>query len=239
MASEATLHILLQNKFDRVENLVQMNHAATLAVPSILATIWCIEGGLDNFRNVWILSIISIGLVLIWRYFAHFLDNGIAGTYIDIFKIECRLEVPPDLSIFNNLIDKLTTNQKVKQLDDDQKIKCLKCLYKKKKMGYRGHDKWDKAAYILIFVFVVVSTFTIFYPILIKTIHKLLPHFQVVVSLILKIAFFGIVFLFGLVITCVIWKIFKAITPIQRNPTEPEIQLYYDKITTPKKDISD
>jgi len=39
MASEETLRLLLQNKFDRIENLVQMNHAATLAVPSILATI--------------------------------------------------------------------------------------------------------------------------------------------------------------------------------------------------------
>jgi hypothetical protein len=43
MISNETLHLLLQNKFDRIENLVQMNHAATLAIPSIIAAIWGIS----------------------------------------------------------------------------------------------------------------------------------------------------------------------------------------------------
>jgi hypothetical protein len=45
MAEPQTLRLLLQNKFDRIENLVQINHAATLAVPSVLAAIWGIDGG--------------------------------------------------------------------------------------------------------------------------------------------------------------------------------------------------
>jgi hypothetical protein len=33
MTEAETLRLLLQNKFDRIENLVQMNHAATLGRP--------------------------------------------------------------------------------------------------------------------------------------------------------------------------------------------------------------
>ena len=43
MPYEDTIRLLLQNKFERIENLVQMNHAATLAIPSVLVTIWGIS----------------------------------------------------------------------------------------------------------------------------------------------------------------------------------------------------
>jgi hypothetical protein len=238
MAQE-TLHLILQNKFDRIENLVQINNQTTLAIPTILIAIWGVEGGIDNFRNALILSIISIGLVLIWRYFAHYIDNDIANTYIDVIRTENRLGVQDDLSFFDNFIDPLTKNQKIKQLKDDNRVNFFKCLNDEKKMGYRGHKEWDRVALLLIGLCVVVSISAIFHPLFFRIVHKLPPHFHWIDNLLIEIAFFGIVFLFGLVITCVIWKIFKAITPIQRNPTEPEIQLYYDKITTPKKDISD
>ena len=239
MAYEDTLRLLLQNKFERIENLVQMNHAATLAVPSVLATIWGIDGWLNQFENVWILGIISIGLLLLWRYFAHYLDNDIAKTYIDIVKIENRLGVPPEISMFDRLIDSLTTNQKVKQLDDDQKVKFLECLNKNKMMGYRGHDKWDNIAFVLIGLCVVASISAVFHPVFLRIIHILLSHFQWIDYLTMDIAFFGLVFLFGLVITCITSKIFKNFAQFQRKPTELEIQFFYDKIITTKNCITD
>jgi hypothetical protein len=118
MTEAETLRLLLQNKFDRVENLVQMNHAATLAVPSVLATIWGIEGGLDNFQNARILSIISIGLVLVWRYFAHYLDCDITGTYNQIIDLEQKLRVPTELSLFQNLFLKIKVKPELNNLCD-------------------------------------------------------------------------------------------------------------------------
>jgi hypothetical protein len=80
-----------------------MNHAATLAIPSVLAAIWGINGWLNRFENVWVLSITSFGLLLLWRYFAHYLDNDISKTYIEIIKIENLLKVPQEISLFNNI----------------------------------------------------------------------------------------------------------------------------------------
>lgn len=110
MTYNDTLRIILQNKFDRVENLVQMNHAATLAIPSILAAIWGIEGGLNNFKNAWFLSIISIGLILIWRYFTYFLHNDISKTYIEICRVENSLGIPVEISIFYNIVHSFSKN---------------------------------------------------------------------------------------------------------------------------------
>lgn len=177
MVSEETLHVLLQNKFDRVENLVQMNHAATLAVPSVLAAIWGVEGGLDNFRNAWVLSFISIGLILIWRSFAHYLDDDIVKIYGEIIKIENQLHVPSKFSLFNNLIDSFQSNRVCSEKDPDEnlfqfiknitptkRILFFECLLKDKKMGARGHDKWDKIAIILtgFFFLVIFATFGFF-----------------------------------------------------------------------------
>jgi hypothetical protein len=174
---QETLRVILQNKFDRIENLVQMNHAATLAVPSLLAAIWGIEGGLDNFRNAWILSIISIGLLLIWRYFAHCLDDDIVNHYIQIVKIENLMDIPPSLSLFEKRIDDYQSAyvctqknpdeeffQTIKSLPPEQKLAFFNCLIQEKKLGARGHDKWDWVAWALsgILFLVIITTFRFF-----------------------------------------------------------------------------
>jgi hypothetical protein len=106
------------------------------------------------------------GLLLVWRYFAHYLDRDIAKTYIDVVKIENRLGVPRELTLFNNFIESLTEemgkneNKKVelfekniKKIDDVERIKFLKGLYKKSKMGYRGHKNMGLGSDILYFYF--------------------------------------------------------------------------------------
>jgi hypothetical protein len=137
-----------------------------LAIPSVLAALWGIEGGLDNFRNAWTLSIISIGLVLIWRYFSHYLDDDIVKTYIDVVKIENRLHVPLKISLFNNLIESFQHIRICSEMDPDEelfqfiknlvpekRINFFECLLNDKKMGARGHDKCEWIALILTVIF--------------------------------------------------------------------------------------
>lgn len=232
-----THRILLQNKFDRVENLVQVNNQATLAIPAILGAIWGIEGGLDNFQNALILSVISIGLILIWRYFAHYIDNDIVNTYIDIIRIENLLGVPTELAMFDKFVDDSLAPDQKRRLDNDQKIMFLEGLNKKKLMRYRGHDKWDKVAFGLIGLCVVVSILAVFHPILLKIIRMLHLHLQWVDFFVIEIGFFGFALLFGFLITVIISKIFKNIAPIHRDPTESEIQICYERIITAKNGI--
>jgi len=103
MAEPETLRLLLQNKFDRIENLVQMNHAATLAVPSVLAATWGISLQERGNGAIPILCIISISLLLVWRYFAHYLDDDITSTYCQIIKLEQILGVLPAVSLYQKI----------------------------------------------------------------------------------------------------------------------------------------
>lgn len=214
MTEAEPLRLLLQNKFDRIENLVQMNHAATLAVPSVLAAIWGISLKENGFEVTPILCFISIGLLLVWRYFAHYLDRDIAKTYIDVVKIENRLGVPRELSLFNNFIESLTEemgkneNKKVelfekniKKIDDVERIKFLKGLYKKSKMGYRGHKKWDWVAMSFIFIFLIGSLFS-----------RIIYHFMI-----FRIVY-SLVFLVLILLTIIVF----TSSNIQKDPEIPK-----------------
>jgi hypothetical protein len=162
MAYEETLRLLLQNKFDRIENLVKMNHAATLAVPTVLAAIWGIS---RDYNMIPILCLISIGLLLFWRYFAHYLDDDITKSYIEILRFENLLGVPREVSIFNKIVKDPFTEYQNRSISDDYRIKKLEYLYENKKMGYRGHDKWDNLAFILIGL---ILAFFLLYPYFLK-----------------------------------------------------------------------
>jgi hypothetical protein len=193
MAYEDTLRLILQNAYDRKENLVQINTQATLAIPTIIVAIWGIDGGLNNFRNAWILSIISIGLISIWRYFAHYIDNDIARIYIEIVKAENRLGVPADLSFFNNFIRSLKKNQTKLEIDDNKKVKLLVDLCKNNLMGFRGHNKWDILALLLIDISLTIS------------LH----------------GFLGILIII-IIVSLICYTLFVPYLSIQRDPTESE-----------------
>jgi len=226
---QETLRVLLQNQFDRLENLVQINHQSTIAVPSVLAAIWGIEGGLDNFQNVWILGIISIILLLIWRYHAHYIDNAIAGNYYRILQLEKKLEVPIEYSIYPSLIREITDKEEpfTSSVLDTKKLIIIDILWKEKKLGYRGHDTWDNVAYVLIFLFSVFGLFSILSSGL-APIHMMHPFFGII--LFIKLIFLGVAIGFGFVITIILILIFRCITPIQKDPEPGELQRIWDKI---------
>jgi len=161
---QETLRVILQNKFDRIENLVQINHAATLAVPSVLAAIWGISIKDNGIDMIPVLCLISIGLLLVWRYFAHYIDRNIASIYSHIMQLEKQLEIPRENSIFCGLIKKIIDPMKKKLKPDkynsilksamdlckDQRIKLIETLEENHNLGYRGHNIWDWVSYIVI-----------------------------------------------------------------------------------------
>jgi hypothetical protein len=132
MPNEENLNIrlLLQNKFDRIENLVKMNHAATLAVPSVLAAIWAIDIRGTPSENVCILCVISIGLLLLWRYFAHSLDDDVAKTYTQILDLELKLKISKEFTIRDRLIDDIWDSQSCEEIKSWQIKKRLECFFK-------------------------------------------------------------------------------------------------------------
>lgn len=172
---QETLRVLLQNKFDRIENLIQMNHAATLAVPSILAAIWGVSLNEKGFVMIPVLCIISIFLLWIWRYFAHYLDDDVAKNYVEIATIEERIGLFqdfPELTIFQNVLNSLNLSDTFKVTISErpatEKIQFFDLMYKEKKMGYRGHEKWDTIAFLLIFVFSILGIFFIVLPVMLS-----------------------------------------------------------------------
>jgi hypothetical protein len=164
MPTEDTLRLLLQNKFDRIEKLVNMNHTATLAIPSVLAAIWAIDIRGTHSENIWILCVISIILLLIWRSFAHYLDNDIAGIYPQVLQLEKELSIlPQKCSIFvgliRGLIKKFHSNklqEKIDTLSDDEKIEFIEQLCQNKRLGYRGHLWWDLITLLIIDIFTTI-----------------------------------------------------------------------------------
>jgi hypothetical protein len=161
---QETLRVILQNKFDRIENLVQMNHAATLAVPSVLAAIWGISIKDNGIDMIPVLCLISIGLLLTWRHFAHYIDCDIASNYSQIMQLEKQLEIPRENSIFCGLIKKIMDPIEKKLKSDeynsilksamdlckDQRIKLIETLEENHNLGYRGHNIWDWVSYVVI-----------------------------------------------------------------------------------------
>ena len=231
MAYEDTLRLLLQNKFDRVENLVQMNHAATLAVPSVLAAIWGISLKENGINTIPILCIISIILLLIWRYFAHYLDSDIAKTYIEIIRIENQLEVLSNISLFEKMVDSITKikncskyneqnkslNQRLKQLCSNHQVKFFECLYDDNKMGDRGHKKWDQVSLILITIFLFSFIFfsSDFHVIILLSI--LTPHIFLVPLNITAWVFLFLILSFGVVFSTEM---------IQKDPNPIDLEGY-------------
>jgi len=231
MTDEDTFRLILQHTYERKENLVQINTRATLAIPTILVAIWGIEGGLDNFRNAWILSFISIGLVLIWRFFAHFIDGDIAKIYIEIVRAENRLGVPDDLSFFNNFMKSITKNQTIMHIDDDLKVKLLEYLKNKNLMGFRGHEKWDFFAFLLIFLFTVSTIFQSIF----NTIPIFHPHHLVEFIIISETALIVFSLLIGLVFTILIKTIFQKIAQIQTDPDLEKLKKLCPSLFNEKK----
>jgi len=156
MAEQETFRLLLQNTMERNDGLVRINHEMTIAIPTILGIVWGVVAGLTSNSNVIVyFAIITISILLLWRYFAHYIDDDIAGNYSKILQLEKNLEIPIECSIYPGVLEKISKKDEShkKGKIEDVNIKLIDQLWKEKQLGYRGHDKWDKVAFVLIFLF--------------------------------------------------------------------------------------
>jgi hypothetical protein len=153
MAQPETLRLLLQETMDRNEGLVKINHEATIAIPTILGVVWGILISLGNNPfAVQIFALITIGILFVWRVFAHYIDDDVASNYSRIMR-----------SIFIGLIQGLTKNFcndnfriEINTLSDDQRIELINQLHHEKQLGYRGHFWWDIFALFIIDISVAI-----------------------------------------------------------------------------------
>lgn len=158
-----------------------MNHAATLAVPTILTAIWGIsinENGIQESNiGIPIFCVLSILLLFIWRFLAHYLDESICDGYSQIIDLERELHIPKRVSISKRIISDVSNdlaNRKVKnqtlgsdicKLCDEQTKEFVQFLIKEKRTGYRGHDNLDKIALMGIYYLGgIIVSLVIVYP---------------------------------------------------------------------------
>jgi hypothetical protein len=235
MAEPETLRLLLQKTIERNDGLVKINHETTLAIPTILGVVWTILVGFGNIDAISLFASITIGILLIWRYYAHCIDDDIASNYSRIMRFEKKLLIPKELSIYCGLIKKIlrplksqfknfkTIEENAIKLDENERIRFVNWLYDNKMMGYRGHRIWDHIAFILIFLFTIISlsaAFQFFF----NPVHMIHPHYLMPLILIIQIAFFGFSLLIGVLLTFFIVIVFQNNTPIQKDPNSDELK---------------
>jgi len=171
------MRLLLQKTIERNDGLVKINHEVTIAIPTILAAVWGISLKENGISMIPVLCIISIGLLIIWRYYAHYLDDDIAKHYSRILQLEDGLSVSKNCSIFSGLIRSIISpiNEKFKDektrdeyensilnLSNTQKINLVQILHEKKRMGYRGHNIWDSVGFFSILCCSTILLYNLF-----------------------------------------------------------------------------
>ena len=183
-------------------------------------------GSCDQTQAPWVIIIainIAIIVMIIWRYYAHYIDNDIASCYQKIFWFEHQVGVKPDLTLLCNFEVKTLKLKKCKPytayipngLCDDQKFEkryeVFTKLNEKNLMGSRSQDHFD-----FLILFVVGSLLIIEI--------GLLPHNSILSYFTYWILFIiYIIFLSGLFIP-------NKYISIQRNPNEKQIEQIINEI---------
>ena len=113
-----------------------------------------------------IASFLSSISLLLWRLYTHYLDHQIARLYPDFLFYEEELSVPYDYGIRKYLI-KNVPNLKCVFLDNhlkfQEKLEAISILVEKKRIGNRGHKKFNVGVLVLMFAMLVLSVlFAIF-----------------------------------------------------------------------------
>ncbi len=136
-----------------------IGYAVTLTV-----AIWgyFLKSYLDNGRPAHILLVaaaLSTIVLVLWRLYAHYLDNALAYLYPELLLYESKLGVQPDYGIIA-FLTKAVPKLKPILLDKDKltaekKVQVVLKLVEKRKIGYRGHLTID----IIVLAFILVTLF--------------------------------------------------------------------------------
>jgi hypothetical protein len=98
-------------------------------------------------------------LIGVWRCYTHYIDNEIVELYPEIVRCELLLSVPPDQGIIGYLCKHVPslTRELAAENDVADKIDSIKQAIKHKKIGYRGHLRFDILSLVVILSFIVIG----------------------------------------------------------------------------------
>jgi hypothetical protein len=153
---------------DRNNQMLTSMHQYNNYTLVLLGAIWTIVGKyviIDNptiLTGIEIALNITIGIILLWRYLVHEIDNDIAKNYSRLVFYEHALtgfqSTPDEQSIFYNLT-KHFPGWKNLALNNswENRYRAFNYLCNKKKLGERGHQHLDKIAIWAIVFFSVID----------------------------------------------------------------------------------
>lgn len=138
----------------------------------LLGGIWTIVSKyvIDDPTSLTVVGIalnISIGIILLWRFLVHQIDNDIAKNYPRMIFYEHALtgfeSTPTEQSMFYNLTENFPRWKEIAAVSTwNEQYRAFNILSKKKKLGERGHQNLDKIAiwvsgFLLFLDFVIAS----------------------------------------------------------------------------------
>ena len=168
--SDKLAYTLLPIYQERSNQLVNIINAANGLIVTILIGVLAFAGSVKNIQEpqfITLIVAICIISIIIWRAYAHYVDNDIVQMYGKILCCELKLNVPFRASLLASLIKGLPKdNHKRNELDEFVKSKNFSEAYSKmfmlideRKVGPRGHDSFDKIALIFIISILLLGSY--------------------------------------------------------------------------------
>jgi|WetSurMetagenome_2_1015567.scaffolds.fasta_scaffold205740_2 hypothetical protein len=141
---EENLRLLLQINYDRLNHLANIIHASNGFVVGLLGAILAF----DVTKIPFLIVVIGIFSIVIWRWYACYVDDDIIKTYGLIVKIERRMpNLPKEFTLAFRSIEGLSINDDMKKkykenfyIDLDEILK----LIQDKKINPRGQDTMNR-----------------------------------------------------------------------------------------------
>ena len=148
-----------------------IGYALTLTV-----AIWgfCLKSYIESGGNhceressfILLASALSAIVLGFWRLYTHQLDHAIAGLYPEFILYEGLLCLPPEYGTTGYLIRAVPRVRYILEKDEkemcaQQKAKAISILVELRRMGRRGHLKFDISALILLLIMLFVSIFNL------------------------------------------------------------------------------
>lgn len=152
---------------ERNNQMLTITHQYNNYTILIISAIWAIAGKylLDDPTSLAVIGIalnISIGVILLWRYLVHEIDNDVAKNYSRLVFYEHALtgfqSTPNEQSIFYYLTKNFPGWKNMTSRNSwENQYKAFNYLCNQKKLGERGHQHLDKIAICTIIILLVID----------------------------------------------------------------------------------
>lgn len=150
----------------------------------------------DSSGKVWgILLVINIAIIvmILWRFYAHYIDNDIVNCYRKIIWFEHELTIDEKVTLLNSLeVTIPNLKDKIQDLFFDEQFERISNLIQNKKFGERGQKIIDK-------IVCVISGSLIFFELFWSEsrtiiISQVFPNWIIILIIVFEIAAFYFLF---------------------------------------------